>query len=63
MSSPSILRFAVFEAHLEARELRKHGLRIKLQDQPFQVLALLLERPQIAALSPCRKSKIWRRCG
>ena len=37
-------RFAVFEADLELHELRKHGLRIKLTGQPFQALALLLER-------------------
>lgn len=40
-----VVRFAVFEADLQARELRKHGLRIKLQNQPFEVLAALLERP------------------
>jgi TolB-like protein/DNA-binding winged helix-turn-helix (wHTH) protein/Tfp pilus assembly protein PilF len=38
------LRFGDFEADLRTCELRKHGLRIKLQDQPFQVLALLLQR-------------------
>jgi Tol biopolymer transport system component/DNA-binding winged helix-turn-helix (wHTH) protein len=36
-------RFSVFEADLERHELRKNGLRIKLTDQPFQALALLLE--------------------
>lgn len=40
-----VVRFGVFEADLDARELRKHGLRVKLQDQPFRVLAMLLERP------------------
>src|SRR4051794_12216127 len=38
-------RFGAFEADLRTRELRKHGLRIRLQEQPFQVLAALLERP------------------
>ena len=37
-------RFGIFEADLAARELRKHGRRIRLQDQPFSVLALLIER-------------------
>ena len=37
-------RFGVFEIDLEAGELRKRGLRVQLQEQPFQVLALLLER-------------------
>ena len=39
------LSFSNFELDLRARELRKHGARIKLQDQPFQILALLLEKP------------------
>lgn len=39
-----VLRFGVFEADLQAGELHKAGLRIKLQEQPFQVLAMLLER-------------------
>lgn len=36
-------RFGVFDADLEVYELRKHGIRIKLAAQPFQVLKLLLE--------------------
>jgi len=42
--SPKSLRFGLFELDLEARELRKSGVKIKLQDQPFQILAMLLER-------------------
>ena len=38
-------RFGVFEADVSAGELRKHGIRIKLNAQPFQVLILLLDRP------------------
>src|SRR5271170_6334959 len=37
------IRFAAFEVDLRSGELHKHGIRIKLQDQPFQVLVLLLE--------------------
>jgi TolB-like protein/DNA-binding winged helix-turn-helix (wHTH) protein len=40
-----VLRFGVFEADFKIGELRKNGLRIKVQDQPFQVLAMLLEKP------------------
>jgi len=36
------LRFGVFEVDLRAGELRKHGLRVRLQEQPFRVLAILL---------------------
>jgi TolB-like protein/DNA-binding winged helix-turn-helix (wHTH) protein/tetratricopeptide (TPR) repeat protein len=39
------LSFGVFEVDLRAGELRKRGLRVRLQQQPFQVLAMLLARP------------------
>ncbi len=38
-------RFGAFEVDLRSGELRKHGIRLKIQDQPFQVLAHLLEHP------------------
>lgn len=44
-TTPKLVRFGVFEADLEGHELRKSGRKIKLQEQPFQVLALLLQRP------------------
>src|SRR5215468_6963655 len=44
-TSSTLLRFGVFEADLRAGELRKQGKRIKLQEQPFQVLMVLLQRP------------------
>jgi len=43
--APVRLRFGVFEADLRTGELRKRGVRIRLQEQPFQVLAVLLARP------------------
>ena len=43
--SAEVIRFHVFEVDTVTGELRKHGLRIKLQEQPFQVLCLLLARP------------------
>src|SRR5260221_3651961 len=42
-SATRTLRFSVFEVDLRAAELRKHGVRIKLQDQPFRILSRLLE--------------------
>src|SRR3954452_6923290 len=39
------IRFGVFEADLRAGELRKCGIRIKLQSQPFKLLTVLLSRP------------------
>jgi eukaryotic-like serine/threonine-protein kinase len=43
--TPWILRFGTFEVDLRAGELRKQGKRIKLQEQPFHVLTVLLQRP------------------
>src|SRR3954447_26666167 len=44
-SSNGVVRFGVFEADLARAELRKKGLRIRLQEQPFRVLVALLQRP------------------
>src|SRR6266702_771071 len=43
--SRSILRFGVFEVDVRAGEVRKQGIRIKLQEQPFHLLTVLLQRP------------------
>jgi DNA-binding response OmpR family regulator len=40
-----VIHFGLFEVDLHELELHKSGIRIKLQEQPFQVLAMLLERP------------------
>src|SRR5215467_14622143 len=40
-----VARFGLFEVDFERFLLKKGGLRVKLQDQPFQILTLLLERP------------------
>lgn len=57
--SLAILRFGAFEVDLRAGELRKQGKRIKLQDQPFQVLAVLLQRPGDVVTREELRSKIW----
>jgi DNA-binding winged helix-turn-helix (wHTH) protein len=49
----------VFEADLEARELRKQGRRLRLQEQPFQVLALLLERAGEVVTREELRQKLW----
>ena len=41
---PHGLRFGIFEIDLDARELRKNGLKVKLQDQPFKILAAMARR-------------------
>jgi len=53
------LRFGVFEVDLRAGELTKRGLRIRLQEQPFQVLAMLLERPGELVTREELREKIW----
>src|SRR5690242_7514204 len=45
MQPPPVVRFAPFEVDLVAAELRKRGRKVPLQDQPFKLLALLLQRP------------------
>jgi cholera toxin transcriptional activator len=53
------LRFGIFEVDLAAGELRKNGARIRLQEQPFQVLAALLQNSgQIVTRDELRE-KIW----
>jgi TolB-like protein/DNA-binding winged helix-turn-helix (wHTH) protein/Flp pilus assembly protein TadD len=52
-------RFGVFEADPRTGELRKHGVKIKLQDQPFQILALLLERPGEVVTRDELQHKLW----
>src|SRR6185295_18836877 len=54
-----VIRFGVFEVDLRSGELRKNGLRIKLQDQPFQVLAMLLEKPGQVVTREQLHQKLW----
>jgi DNA-binding winged helix-turn-helix (wHTH) protein len=49
----------VFEAELHSRELRKNGMKIRLQDQPFQVLAILLERPGEVVTRGELQKRVW----
>ncbi|HWZ71540.1 MAG TPA: tetratricopeptide repeat protein [Casimicrobiaceae bacterium] len=53
------LRFGVFEVDLRAGELTKRGLRIRLQEQPFQVLAMLLEKPGELVTREELCKKLW----
>ena len=56
---PGRLRFGVFEVDLRAGELTKRGLRIRLQEQPFQVLAMLLEKPGKVVTRGELAKKVW----
>jgi eukaryotic-like serine/threonine-protein kinase len=52
-------RFGTFEVDVSAGELRKSGLRVKLQDQPFQLLALLLQRPGEVLTREELRATLW----
>lgn len=54
-----IRRFGVFELDQEAGELRKRGVRIKLQDQPFRILCALLDHPGEIVSRESLKSILW----
>src|SRR5215472_3511868 len=52
-------RFGVFELDLRAGELWRNGCKIKLQEQPFQVLALLLEKPGEVVTREDLRNRLW----
>jgi len=53
------LRFGVFELDLRSGELRKHGLRVRLQEQPFRLLEVLLERPGEVVTREELQKRLW----
>jgi cholera toxin transcriptional activator len=65
MSSPptsrsrQTVRFGIFEADLGAGELRKNGAKVRLQEQPFQILAFLLDRPGELVTRQDLRDKLW----
>ena len=63
MGSPApvarIVHFGVFEVDLRACEVRKHGLRLKLPEQPFQVLVVLLEKPGEIVTREELRNRLW----
>jgi len=56
---PTQVRFGPFEVDLRANQPRKHGIRIKLQEKPFQFLALLLERPGEVVTREQLRDQLW----
>ena len=53
------VRFGPYELDLESDELLKEGVRIKLQDQPFQILCILLEKPGRIVTREELKNRVW----
>src|SRR5215472_284140 len=59
-NSPSpIIRFSTFEVNLQTGELRQNGQKVRIQEQPFQVLAALLERPGEMVTREGLRKKLW----
>jgi TolB-like protein/DNA-binding winged helix-turn-helix (wHTH) protein/tetratricopeptide (TPR) repeat protein len=54
-----VVRFGVFEVDLQAGEVRKQGLRLRLQEQPFKVLVSLLERPGAIITREELRQRLW----
>jgi TolB-like protein len=58
MAAP-LVRFGTFEVNLNSRELRKHGMRIRLEEKPFQILEMLLERAGQVVTRRALREKLW----
>lgn len=59
MLTARILSFGPFELDVRARELRKHGIRIRLQDQSLQILLMLLDHPGEVVLREDIRLRLW----
>jgi DNA-binding winged helix-turn-helix (wHTH) protein len=59
VGSGSVFQFGAFELDLQARELRKRGIRVKLQDQPLQILFLLIECAGEVVTREQIQKKLW----
>ena len=57
--SKKVFRFGVYEANRDTGELRKSGVRMRLQEQPFQVLLLLLERHGEVVSRDELRQRLW----
>jgi DNA-binding winged helix-turn-helix (wHTH) protein len=55
----SLLRFGVFEADLRSGELRRNGHSLRLQEKPFQLLAILLETPGEVVSKEELQKRLW----
>jgi TolB-like protein/DNA-binding winged helix-turn-helix (wHTH) protein len=58
-AAPRVVRFGIYEADLVAGELRKNGVKIKLQERPFQILTILLEDPGQVVTRETFQQRLW----
>jgi len=56
---PQVLRFGLFQVDIREGELHKNGVKLKLQEQPFQVLCLLLEHPGELVSREELRNRLW----
>src|SRR6187402_32085 len=59
MLSSHVVRFGVFELDARSGELRRHGLKVRLPDQSFQILKLLLSRPGEVVTREELRNAVW----
>ena len=57
--SAHVIRFGIFEVDAQAGELRKHGRRLKVSGQPFEILSALLERPGKLVTRDELRARLW----
>jgi len=55
----SVVRFGLFEADLQSGELSRQGTKVRLQEQPFQILTLLLEKPCEVVTRAELRARLW----
>jgi hypothetical protein len=55
----AVLHFGTFEVNLRSGELRRNGVKVRLQEQPFQILIMLLERPGDVVSREELGRKLW----
>ncbi len=58
-SLPAVVRFGVFEADFPAGELRRNGIRVRLQDLPFRALAFFLSHPGVVITREEFRQELW----
>jgi eukaryotic-like serine/threonine-protein kinase len=58
-SQPRCVRFGSFEVSFPSREVRKHGVRVRLPGQPFDILAILLERAGDVVTREELRQRLW----
>jgi DNA-binding winged helix-turn-helix (wHTH) protein len=56
---PGVVRFGAFELNAHSGELRRSGVRVNLQDQPFKILACLLEHPGALVTREDLRERLW----